>query len=240
MLKKSIRVSVILPTYNEAGNIIELVNQLQRFLEVNEIRGEIIIVDDSSLDRTGEMTRTYFADAPEVKVIIRQERGLATAIRTGIEAAGGNLVVVMDADFNHGPRLVPELVKNCSEYDMALGSRFMAGGGMADGIRAVLSKLYNCWLVNPLTGNGVSDNLSGFFAIKKEVLAKLDFDKIFYGYGDYFMRLIFWVRQNNYKITELPLYHQERRHGHTKSHLLKMLVEYSWSAGKLWRIRNEK
>jgi dolichol-phosphate mannosyltransferase len=231
------QVSVILPTYNEAGNIIELVNQIRQFLEVNGMRGEVVIVDDSSPDKTGEMAESYFSKIPEVRVIIRKERGLATAIKRGIEEARGQVIAVMDADFNHEPRLVPELVKKVDQADLVIGSRFVSGGGMSGGIRKWASKIFNRWWVQPLTGNGVTDNLSGFFAMKGNRLKGMEAEKIFYGYGDYFMRLIYYARQSKLKISELPLYHSERRHGKSKSNLLKMLVEYSWAAGRLRRTK---
>src|SRR3989338_11104219 len=97
-----IKASIILPTYNEAGNIIKLVEEIRRQLASKRINSEIIVVDDDSPDKTGLLAQKYYSKIPSVRVIIRKkDRGLATAIRKGLEMAVGEIVVVMDTDFNH-------------------------------------------------------------------------------------------------------------------------------------------
>jgi len=226
-----IRASVILPTYNEAGNIVNLVKEIRKELSKKRIAAEIIVVDDNSPDKTGLLAQKYFSRTPGVRVIIRRkERGLATAIRRGIEASVGEVVVVMDSDFNHEPKLVPRLISKCGKYDFAVGSRYIGGGGMANKKREFLSKMYNMLLIRPILGSPVHDNLSGFFAMRYERLNKLNFNKIFYGYGEYFMRLIYFSRRQGDKFVELPSFYQERTYGETKSKFLKMAYEYLLAA----------
>ncbi len=233
-MPKKIRVSVILPTFNEAGNIIDLVEDLIHYLSQKRMSFEIIVVDDDSPDKTGILARKYFTKNHEVRVIIRKkDKGLANSIRTGIEAAVGEMVVVMDTDFNHEPRVVPRLVEKCQKYDLVIGSRFIPGGGMADKKRELLSKIYNKYLIQPILQSPVSDNLSGFFAMKYEKLSKLEFDKIFYGYGDYFIRLIYYSVAKKYKLTEVPSFYIERTYGQSKSKFLQMFQDYVYSAIKL-------
>ena len=226
-----IKASVILPTYDEAGNIIKLVEAIKHELALKRITHEIIVVDDNSPDQTGILAQKYFSKFPEVRVIIRKkEKGLATAIRTGIEAAVGDIVVAMDTDFNHEPELVPRLVEKCDKYDVAVGSRFVKGGGMANKKREFLSRIYNIFLVGPIIGSPISDNLCGFFAMRRSELDKLPFDKIFYGYGDYFMRLIYLAKKQGNTFCELPSFYKDREYGASKSKFLSMFTDYLASA----------
>lgn len=226
-----IKASVILPTYNEAGNIVKLVEEIRHHLALNHITDEIIVVDDDSSDKTGLLAQKYFSKVPNVRVIIRRkERGLATAILRGLEVAVGDVVVVMDTDFNHEPELVPRLVKKCEKYDFAVGSRFVRGGGMANKKREWLSRLFNIFLIRPIIGSPVQDNLSGFFAMRRQELEKLDFDKIFSGYGDYFIRLIYLAKEQGNTFAELPSFYKEREYGQSKSKFLEMFRDYLQAA----------
>lgn len=229
-----IHVSVILPTYNEVGNIVKLVEALRSELGKKRITNEIIVVDDDSPDQTGLLARKYFSKIPNARVVIRKkERGLATAIRKGIESSVGEVVVVMDTDFNHEPSLVPRLIEKVKRYDIVVGSRFVRGGGMANKKREFLSRVFNLFLIKPILGSPVKDNLCGFFAMNHNKLDKLDFDKIFYGYGDYFIRLIYYARKKGYKFAELPSYYQDRTYGASKSKFLEMFRDYALSALEL-------
>lgn len=222
-----IRASVILPTYDEAGNIVRLVEAIKHELALKRIPYEIIVVDDDSPDQTGILAQKYFSKVPEVRVIIRKnERGLASAIRRGIETAVGEVIVAMDTDFNHEPELVPRLVQKCEKYDVVIGSRFVRGGGMANKTRELLSRLFNTFLVRPVIGSPVHDNLSGFFAMRRVELDKLPYDKIFYGYGDYFIRLIYLANKQGNTFTELPSFYKDREYGASKSQFLKMFRDY--------------
>lgn len=226
-----IKASVILPTYDEAGNIVKLIEAVKHELALKRIAHEIIVVDDNSPDQTGILAQKYFSKIPEIRVIIRKkEKGLATAIRTGFEAAVGDVVVAMDTDFNHEPELVPRLVQKCDEYDVAVGSRFVKGGGMANRTRELLSRLFNMFLVRPIIGSPVHDNLSGFFAMRRAELDKLPFDKIFYGYGDYFIRLIYLAKKQGNIFAELPSFYKDREYGASKSKFLSMFSHYLASA----------
>ena len=221
-----IQASIILPTYNESGNIIELVEILRDTLAKKKISGEIIIVDDNSPDKTGVLAQKYFSHIPEVRVLIRKKiRGLATAIRHGIESAVGEVIVVMDTDFNHNPNLVPKLIDKCSKYDFVIGSRFVKGGGMADKTREKLSYLFNL-LIRLILSNPIHDNLSGFFAIRRSRLEELNWDKIFYGYGDFFIRLIYFAKLQDCSFFEVPSFYNHRVYGESKSQFFQMFKDY--------------
>lgn len=221
-----IEVSIILPTYNESGNIIKLIETIREQLQAKKISNEVIVIDDDSPDKTGLLAQKYFSTTPDVRVIVRKnDRGLASAIRKGIESAVGDIVVVMDTDFNHDPEVVPKLVEKCHQFDLVIGSRFIKGGGMANKTREILSYLFNI-LVRIILGSPVHDNLSGFFAMKRKKLELLDFDKIFWGYGDYFIRLIYLAKLQANTFAEVPSFYKDREYGASKSQFLNMFKEY--------------
>lgn len=233
MEENTTKVSVILPTYNEKGNIIELVNEIMEQLSAVDIEKEIIIVDDNSPDETGKVVQDRFSEDESVKVFIRtEERGFATAIRYGIEKSSGDIIVVMDTDFNHDPKMLPQLVKFLEYYDIVIGSRFTVGGGMDDTFRYFGSFFYNMF-IRILLHTQIQDNLCGFFAIRREKLFALDFEKIFFGYGDYFFRLLFYAQRRRFKILEIPTFYQLRKYGESKTNLISVFIKYSIALLKL-------
>ena len=122
------KVSVILPTYNESGNIVALVQEILKVMPTG-IEPEVIVVDDNSPDQTFKIAEDAFAADPRVRVLLRTEdRGLAKSIRTGIEKATGDQVIVMDTDFTHDPQEIPRLLHVGIMYDIVSGSRFCSGG----------------------------------------------------------------------------------------------------------------
>lgn len=227
------KVSVILPTYNEKGNICELVEAVRRELKTIAATPEIIVVDDNSPDGTGEHVTGEYAGNSEVKVFVRtRERGLATAIRYGIERAEGEIIVVMDTDFSHSPDLLPQMVKFLEYYDLIIGSRYTQGGGMYDEFRYFGSFVFNM-MVRIVLNTRIQDNLSGFFAMRRRMLMDLDFDKIFWGYGDYFFRLLFYARANQVRMLSIPVVYRERESGDSKTNLSRCLLRYTMALLKL-------
>jgi dolichol-phosphate mannosyltransferase len=159
-------VSVIIPTYNEKENIKLLVERLNKSLD--SYPHEIIIVDDDSNDGTVETIESLAAGYP-VRVIERKnKRGIASAVVDGIKEAAGDTVVVMDADLQHPPEVVPELLRALKDHGLVVGSRFCRGGSAGE--RTIFQKLVSAmanWLAFPLARK-VKDRLSGFFAFHRE------------------------------------------------------------------------
>lgn len=226
-------VSVILPTYNEKDNIVELIDEILSYLSPMNLDKEIVIVDDNSPDGTGEIVREHFAGNQEVKVFTRTEdKGFATAIRCGIEQSAGKVVAVMDTDFNHHPRMLPQMIKFLEFYDIVIASRFTAGGGTNDNFRYICSYLFN-FAIRLMLLTRLQDNLSGFFAIRRERLFALNFDKIFWGFGDYFFRLLFYIKKSGATILDVPVIYEKRKGGVKKSNLLSLLMRYTKALVKL-------
>ncbi|MBL6933860.1 MAG: glycosyltransferase [Alphaproteobacteria bacterium] len=228
-------VSVILPTYNEQGNIVPLVRQLKGLLA--DTPKEIIVVDDDSPDGTAQQVRDAFAEDGEVRLIVRYEnRGLANSIREGIENASGDVIIVMDSDGNHRPEDVVMLLHVASNVDIVVGSRFIYGGGMSNLFHYYLSYLFNIF-IRLVTGSRLDDNLSGFFSIHREKLFALDFDRIFWGYGDYFFRLLLLCQRHGFRFVEVPVFYGERKHDTSKTSFFLVFVRYTSEVLRLILLR---
>ena len=220
-------VSIVLPTYNELANIIPLVEELrQRFAEIGA-RYEIVVVDDRSPDGTADAVRSEFAADAGVRVIVREANpGLAVSIREGIESSTGTVIVVMDTDFNHEPKDAVLIYEISKHVDLGIGSRFIFGGGMSNRFRYYLSYLYNIFMRLTL-GTRMDDNLSGFFAIRREKMFEMDFDKIFWGYGDYFFRLLLMSQRGDMTHVQVPVFYGERKGGESKTRFLGIFSKYT-------------
>lgn len=223
-------VSVILPTYRERDNIVPLIEAIEEHLDPLGLALEIIVVDDNSPDGTAQVVSERFGADSRVRLSVRKdERGLATAILHGLRQATGDVVVVMDTDFNHDPAMLPQMVKFLEYYDIVIGSRFTMGGGMEDQGRYYASFLYNLF-IRLVLRTQVQDNLSGFFAMMRHKLFQLDVDAIFQGYGEYFMRLLFLAWAAHLTLLEVPVFYQLRRHGESKSRFGQMVCNYTLAA----------
>jgi dolichol-phosphate mannosyltransferase len=139
------KLSVILPTYNEKDSITLLINEILLILQKEGFDHEVVIVDDNSPDGTfQEIINTFATNTKVVPFLRKHERGLATAILFGIRNACGEKILVMDTDFNHPPALIPLLFTITDYVDIAIGSRYVIGGGMETSrFRFLGSKLFN-------------------------------------------------------------------------------------------------
>jgi dolichol-phosphate mannosyltransferase len=226
------RVSVVLPAFNEAGNIVDLIRGVATVIP-EAYTYEIIVVDDNSADGTYRLVCDTFADEPRVRAILRTlDRGLAKSIRAGIEQVSGDYVVVMDTDFTHDPKEIPNLLHVVKICDIASGSRFCAGGRMSDTQHYLISLAYN-WMLRIVLRTQIQDNSGGFFVARRDALFSLPFDEIFFGYGDYFFRLLHFAQKARLKIIEIPAEYLARSHGQSKSHWLSMFVGYTRAAVRL-------
>ena len=164
----------------------------------------------------------------------RGERGLASAIRLGIEEARGDLLVLMDSDGNHDPALIPLMVRCAEQFDVVIGSRYVLGGGMlTSSFRYWASYAFNI-LIRVVLGLRIHDNLSGYLAFRRSLYARLDADRIFYGYGDYAIRLLYQVVRQGGRVLEIPTVYRFRKGGESKTRFFA----YFWTyLASVFRIR---
>jgi dolichol-phosphate mannosyltransferase len=160
--------SVVVPTYNEAGSVTGLAERLQAALGGRE--WELVIVDDGSPDGTADIAAALAPRIPTNVVRRAGKAGLASAVIAGFAAARGDVLVVMDADLSHPPETVPALLGAIEGgADLAVGSRYIAGGGVEDWPlkRQVVSRVA-CLMGSVLVP--VRDATSGFFALRRSAI----------------------------------------------------------------------
>lgn len=227
--------SVVLPTFNEKGNIVSLVKKIMKCLKGYEF--EIIIVDDNSPDGTSDCCRKVFKNNKNVRVFVRKNsRGLATAIHFGIKKAKGKYVIVMDTDLSHDPKLIPIMLSKASRFNLIIGSRYINGGGMDNRKRYWLSKFYNLYL-RFLLRIPVTDFLSGFFCMERSILISIlrKRNNIFTGYGEYFIKLIYIINKIGGKFCEIPSFYKNRQYGESKTKFLNIFIVYTKTSVGLLR-----
>lgn len=232
MNKTTVDFSIIIPTFNEKDNILLLIKTIKN-LKFTNLNYEIIVVDDNSPDGTYKEVIKKFGKDKVVKALLREnERGLAGAILHGIKNSKNEIVLGMDADFNHPPETIPQMIKELQTHDFVVASRFIKGGGMEEKKRYPPTFLFN-WFLKHVLAFPTMDNMSGFYAIRKKELLKLPLEKIYKGYGEYHLRLVYLAGKNNLSIKEIPVFYKKRASGKSKSNLPKMLVLYLKEAFKL-------
>lgn len=211
------RISIVIPTLNEAGNVHEL---LERVFEASGTESgghdfEVIVVDDDSTDGTRQQVRKWSADG-RVRLIHRhKEKGLSSAVLTGTKVASGETIVVMDADLSHPPEAIPDLIRPilAGEKDMVVGSRYVPGGSTPGWpLKRVLASKAAALPARMLTD--LRDPLSGFFAVKKNILLSLGRDVPGFKIG-----LALMVRGAALRTDEVPITFIERKNGHSKASL---------------------
>ena len=219
--------SIILPTYNERESINSLISEIYALLVSHQYTFEIVVVDDNSPDGTFAEVLKHWKGNPSVRLLLREdEKGLATAILHGIKHSTGEKVIVMDTDFNHPPKLIPLLVKITDYFEIASCSRYVIGGGMETSrFRYLGSKLFNKFIHYTLKMQ-TTDNLSGYYCFRREVLDGLPLERIFFGYGDYFIRFLYTMQRLKHPIIEIPVVYEDRLGGLSKTNLKSELLHY--------------
>lgn len=225
-------VSIVIPSYNERKNLLVLIPKIIAvFRMMPTWQYEIVVVDDNSPDGSADAVRRKFRD--RVRVIRRGgTRDLGRSIAQGIYASAGSILIGMDADGNHDPACIPILLERLHSADMVVASRFVRGGGMADRARFIGSALLNA-AFRFFLGFPVRDNTSGYYAISRKRLMQLGVRDIYYGYGEYHMRLVWRAKQHGLILAEVPVFYQSRRYGESKSHLFAMIIPYCMAAVSL-------
>lgn len=221
------QVSIILPTYNERDNLPRLIKEIDKSLKNKDWTYELVVVDDNSPDGTWKLAQKLQKTRNDLKLIIRKnERGLASAVRRGIEEAKYNTTIMMDTDLSHDACTLPNMLKKSQDYDIVVASRFTKNGKMlAPSCRVKGSYLMN-WAIQILLNSKIKDNTGGFLLLNRKKLSLLDFDSIFYGYGDYCIRLLYQAQKKKLKIYEMGYTHRYRIKGQSKTLFFSMALKY--------------
>ncbi len=208
--------SVIVPTYNESENITVLIDALEAALV--DVSHEIVVVDDDSPDRTWEVARAHAETLTNPVHVIRrtEDRGLSSAVLTGMRAARGDVMAVIDADMQHDEAVLPSMVNEIlAGADICVGSRKAEGGGYGEWSK---SRRFVSWtatvMAQQILGTVASDPMSGFFAVSREQFTQAE-EKI--NPRGFKILLEFLARSNpDAKVVEVGYVFRNRERGETK------------------------
>jgi len=241
------QVSIIIPTYNESQNILDVLKSIGTIIPKHMIT-EAIVVDDNSPDGTGKIVEEYLKNVKKIAgytidIIHRTTKnGLSSAILSGIQRATGDTIVIMDSDLSHPPQIIPKMIDALKHYqcDLVIASRYIAGGKITgwNKKRKLISKIATVIAKKGLNVK-TNDPMSGFFAFHRGILKELNFDAL-----GYKILLEILVKKRGLHIKEIPYTFQNRKFGTSKLNT-SIIIDYIRSVWKLYRygknqVNNEK
>lgn len=240
------RITVILPTYNEAENLQKLVSVLFSLpLDLG-----VLVVDDNSPDGTGRIADELANQHPgNVTVLHRSGKmGLRSAYMEGFRKAfelGSNVVVQMDSDFSHDPAVLPEMARRLSGCDLVIGSRYVEGGSLDRHWpvwRKALSGFGNFY-ARTILGSPIRDMTTGYRMWRRETLQGMPLDRIRSNGYIFLVEMSYVAYLMGFKIEETPIYFADRRWGKSKMSL-KIQLEAAMRIWDVWHhyrdIRRER
>ena len=203
------KVSIILSTYNEALIIEDTINKIFKYL--NNV--EIILVDDNSPDGTFEKAKKI--NNPNLKVFLRQYRGLASAFLLGLINSSSEVVGWLDSNMGVLAERLPEMLRQLEKNDIVILSRYVDGGSDLRSKQRVLSSQFINFFCRLILSNKIKDYTSGIFLMKREVL--LSAVPIGNGHGEFFIEFIYKTHKAGNRIVELPYIHPPDIEGMSKT-----------------------
>ncbi|KAK9768299.1 hypothetical protein K7432_001138 [Basidiobolus ranarum] len=236
-----IEASIVVPTFREVGNIEQLTKRVYAALQEHQMENstEIIIVDDNSRDGTEELVNKLASEGYPVRVIVRTtERGLSSAVLRGFNEAQGELLLCMDADLQHPPEKVPEMLQAIDTAktgaEFAIGTRYASDEFVVDEnwpvYRQVISKGARL-MARPLTP--LSDPMTGFFSIRREAyLRARDVNSV-----GFKICLELYVKSDIRKHAEVPIMFGVRTVGESKL-TGKVIINYLNQLQELYRYKH--
>jgi dolichol-phosphate mannosyltransferase len=227
---------LVLPTYNEAANIAAIVEAARSNLPEN---ARILVVDDNSPDGTGEIADKLAAADPGVEVLHRPgKEGLGPAYIAGFRhalAGGADFVLEMDSDFSHDPRDLPRLLAAAQTADLAIGSRYVPGGGVTDWslLRRAISRGGSLY-ASLILGVRQRDLTGGFKCFRRAVLEAIDLDGVVSKGYVFQVEMTYRALRAGFTVTEVPIVFRDRQVGDSKMSAA-IAVEATWQVPLLRR-----
>ncbi len=233
------RVLIVLPTYNEAVNIMLLMPELLKLPDWVQV----CVVDDNSPDNTGVLADEWAVKTARVRVIHRAgKQGLGTAYLAGFRYALTNNfegVLTMDADFSHHPRYIPAMIAALDGADVVIGSRYVAGGDVLyPWHRRLLSKTSNA-VARTLLGLHARDCTAGFRLYRAPVLAQVALEDIRSNGYSFLVEMLTLVQAAGARLAEVPIVFEDRQYGVTKISTQEIFRGVE-TVGRLWWRRVRK
>lgn len=208
---------VVIPTYNESSNISSLIKEILK----QEDSLDILVIDDSSSDGTGEIVEKIAKENPRIKIFHRKEKlGLGSAYVMGFKYAiesGYDIVFEMDADFSHNPERLPVFLEKIKDYDLVIGSRYLNGISVVNwSLRRLALSLFANYYVRFILNLPLRDCTSGFKCFKKNVLQGINLDKIESDGYAFQIEMNYKTYKKGFNIAEIPIIFIERQSGTSK------------------------
>lgn len=228
---------IVIPTYNENENIVLMLDALTKVLP----DADVLICDDSSPDGTGQMVEEYSKSNPKVLLNSGPAKGgLAPAYIRGFKWAlenGYQRIAQMDCDFSHDPNVVPVLFEALKDHDLAIGSRYVLGGGTVNWpwYRKVISR-GGSFYARMILGENLNDFTGGFKAWKRETLLALDLDSIMSNGYAFSVEMNYRAICKGFKFIQIPIIFEDRKFGQTKMSK-KIFLE---AIVNVWKLRLNK
>ena len=225
---------IIIPTFNEIENILRLIERIHQIVPA----AHVLVIDDNSPDGTGDAVETLTKNDSRVFLLRRPGKlGLGTAYLAGFKYAlerGYRYIFEMDADFSHNPAHLPAFLEAIKGADLALGSRYVPGGGVVNWppLRRLISRggsLYS----RIILGLPYHDLTGGFKCFRRETLQAIDLDSIYSGGYSFQIEMTYRVSRKGFRIVEIPIVFEERAEGRSKMSR-KIFLEAVW---RVWQMR---
>ena len=234
--------ALVIPTLNEVGNVGTVLERTVAALSEVQLPWEILVVDDESTDGTADRVRQYSPSEPRVHVLVRRgQRGLAGAITHAWAQTDATLLGVMDADLQHPPELLPALLNRLLQgSDVAIASRYIRRDSMDSWNpgRRLLSRLgVLASKVVQKTTLRVKDPLSGFFVLRRDCIAGLQFQQ-----SGFKLLLEILAKGNIKSVAEVPFTFAVRQHGNSKANAMTAIhyVSLLYKLSRSSRFRSPK
>jgi dolichol-phosphate mannosyltransferase len=230
---------LILPTYDEAENLERFVRAVLPHLAGAAPEHRVLVVDDNSPDGTGRIADRLAEELDAVEVLHRPgKEGLRRAYIAGFGralAGGAELVIEMDSDFSHEPAALPRLIAGAEHADVVLGSRYVAGGRVADwGIGRRLLSRGGSLYARAVLGIGVRDLTGGFKCLRRAVLEAIDLDDIHADGYAFQIELTYRALRKGFRVLEVPITFRDRQAGTSKMNW-RIAAEAVWKVPALRR-----
>lgn len=232
-------ISVVLPTYNEKGNIVKLIAKIESVLKLEKIKFEIVVIDDNSPDGTADVVRKLNKNYGNIRVFVREKKlGIGSAHRYGYGKVNGDIIIAMDTDLSHDPEQMIAMIRKVNEgYDIVVGSRHIKGSYYERETPETRKKFVASRLGNIITTVvsqvPIHDFTNGYRAIRSSIVRRVNTESTG---NSFLMEFIVKAHRKGFKVTEIPVTFMDRKFGKSKLKLgeesikyFKDLLKYSWS-----------
>jgi glycosyltransferase involved in cell wall biosynthesis len=214
-LQEYIEISVVVPVYNEEGNLPVLIPALLEVLKNLGRSYEIIFVDDGSSDESRRILKEMASEHASLRILrFKENRGLSTALVAGMREARGEIIVTLDSDLQNDPADIPRLLEYLDRYDMATGWRQKREDKWLKKISSKIGNLVRNWV----SGENIQDSACTLRAFKKECIQEIP---VFNGMHRFLSTL---VKMRGFGIIEVPVAHHPRRFGKSKYNIRNRMV----------------